>query len=135
VHKVLGEIAIAEGRGRDAIEEIRQGDLLPDGPWHPCHLCFYRDIARAFDAAGEADSTIVYLERFANAPSHYSLETHPGDLPGFLRRLGELYEAKGNREKAIAWYERFVELWKNADQVLQPRVAEVREKLNRLRAS
>jgi hypothetical protein len=32
-----------------------------------------------------------------------------------LCRLGELYEAKGNREKAIDYYQRFVNEWKDAD--------------------
>ncbi len=50
-----------------------------------------------------------------------------------LERLGELYEAKGNAVKAIDAYSRFAELWKNADAELQPRVAEVRGHIERLR--
>jgi hypothetical protein len=44
-------------------------------------------------------------------------------------RLGELYEAKGDRTNAARFYSAFVELWKNADPELQPRVAETRRKL------
>jgi len=32
-----------------------------------------------------------------------------------LKRLGELYEAKGDRENAAKWYAAFVDLWKSAD--------------------
>ena len=59
----------------------------------------------------------------------------PHTLPSILRRLGELYAAKGNRAKAIEHYARFVELWRNADPELQPRVAEVRRRIESLRAS
>ena len=55
------------------------------------------------------------------------------DLARISRRLGELYEAKGDRAKAAAYYQKFVDLWKDADPVLQPRVAEVRQRLARLR--
>jgi DNA-binding SARP family transcriptional activator len=50
----------------------------------------------------------------------------------YLRRLGELYEQKGNRVKAIEYYNRFVELWKNADPELQPQVADIRARVVRL---
>ena len=46
--------------------------------------------------------------------------------------LGELYEAKGERQKALSHYSRFVELWKNADAEFQPRVAEVKRRIARL---
>jgi hypothetical protein len=46
-----------------------------------------------------------------------------------------LYEARGTAPKAIEQYNRFVELWAEADPDLQPQVAEVRKRLERLRAA
>ena len=51
---------------------------------------------------------------------------------GIIQRLGELYEAQGDKQKAASYYTKFVELWKNADPELQPKVAEVRRALARL---
>lgn len=47
-------------------------------------------------------------------------------------RLGELYDARGEREKAIDFYTRFVQLWANADPELQPSVRGVRARLAKL---
>ena len=52
---------------------------------------------------------------------------------GTHKRLGELYEARGDRQKALGHYLQFVELWKNADPDLKPKVREVRAKIDRLR--
>ena len=49
-----------------------------------------------------------------------------------LERLGELYEAKGDIPRAVERYNAFVSLWKNADAELQPKVAEVRRRVQRL---
>jgi hypothetical protein len=46
--------------------------------------------------------------------------------------LGEMYEAKGNVDKALTHYQAFVELWKAADPELQPRVRDVRGRIERL---
>jgi hypothetical protein len=43
-----------------------------------------------------------------------------------------LYEAKADTTKALERYERFAVLWKDADPELQPRVAEVRQRIARL---
>jgi hypothetical protein len=51
--------------------------------------------------------------------------------PG-LKRLGELYEAKGDRKKATEYYSKFVEVWKDADPELQPGVKEIRGRMARL---
>ncbi len=40
----------------------------------------------------------------------------------------------GNTDKAIENYRAFIELWKNADADLQPRVADARKRLARLTA-
>ena len=52
-----------------------------------------------------------------------------------LKRLGELYEAKGDRENAAKRYAEFVALWKTADPELQPTVKDVQARLGRLRTS
>ena len=54
-------------------------------------------------------------------------------LAGIHKRLGELYEAKGDTARAESNYTAFVELWKNADPELQPKVAEVKRRLTALR--
>jgi hypothetical protein len=53
-------------------------------------------------------------------------------LAGVRRRLGELYEAKGDTAKAVAQYRALVEQWKNAEPELQPRVAEVKRRIEAL---
>ena len=56
-------------------------------------------------------------------------------LPLAPRRLGELYEAKGDITNAIKNYEDFVKLWKDADADLQPQVTEIKNRIARLRAT
>jgi hypothetical protein len=48
------------------------------------------------------------------------------------KRLGELYEAKGDNAKAVSHYNAFVNLWQRADPDLQPKVAEVRARMERM---
>jgi hypothetical protein len=48
------------------------------------------------------------------------------------KRLGELYEAAGDRQRAASHYSAFIELWKTADPELQPRVQDVKRRLARL---
>jgi len=48
------------------------------------------------------------------------------------KRLGELYEAKGDNAKAVSHYSAFVNLWQRADPDLQPKVTEVRARMDRL---
>jgi tRNA A-37 threonylcarbamoyl transferase component Bud32/tetratricopeptide (TPR) repeat protein len=133
--RVLTEIALAENRPRDAIKELRRGDSLPDGPADYCEICMYARLARAYDRAAMSDSAIMYFERFVTTPYPIRLIEQDGDplyLAGSYKRLGELYEARGDRQKAMLYYTKFVELWKNADPELQPKVAEVKKRLARL---
>ena len=133
-HWAMAEIAIAERRPRDAIVEIRQADTLPDGPSNDCARCTYAALGRAFDLAGMSDSARVWFERYLQTPFWRRTEPRgdPQYLAGVYKRLGELYEAQGDKQKAASYYTKFVELWKNADPELQPKVAEVRRALARL---
>ena len=130
------EVALAEKRYDEALALFRRSEQLPDGPTHNCTPCTNVMFARVFDAAGAADSAIVYFERYVTEPNHYRLS---GEVEPFFRapshkRLGELYEARNDRQRALTHYRAFVELWKNADPVLQPAVSDVRRRIARLSA-
>ena len=131
-HFTRSELAIAERRGADAVREIRLADRRPDGPADSCVACTLEPLARAFDVAGMPDSAIAAYARYVKTPSAFLFPDTYG-LARAHNRLGELYEAKGDRARAAQHYAAFVEVWKNADPVLQPRVARARARLAALR--
>jgi len=121
-------IDLTAGRPRDAVAKFRQSSMLPDGPRTRCTVCIDVDVARAFDRANMPDSAIASFERFVNSPQ-VDLLTGYATLPWAIRRLGELYQAKGDRARATHYLTRFVELWKDADSDLQPAVRDARQRL------
>ena len=135
LHTALGEIALAAGKPLEAVTEFRRGDIGYDGaPANECAPCLPFNLARAFDAAGQADSAIANFERYIATPFWLkgTVEFDPIRLPAIHERLGQLYETPGNTEKAAEHYRAFIELWKNADPELQPRVTAAKERLKKL---
>ena len=122
----------AEGKALEAVDYYRRSDRLPDGPVVPCTFCLSIGLSRSFDRAGVVDSAIKYYELYATTYDFDRNGLDPLFLAITVKRLGELYEQKGDREKAARYYQSFVNLWKNADAEFQPQVAEVRRKLSRL---
>ena len=51
--------------------------------------------------------------------------------PSYLRRA-QIYEQLGDEERAVDFYTRFIDLWKDCDPELQPQVKAAQERLNRL---
>jgi eukaryotic-like serine/threonine-protein kinase len=132
---VLGEIALADGKAQDAIAEFRRADVAFDGgPRDECAPCMWLDLGRAYDAARKPDSAIVAFERYLATPFYSKIDPSldPTNVPAIRERLGQLYEAAGNTQKAIENNQAFIDLWKNADPDLQPRVADARKRLARL---
>jgi len=130
-HRANGDIALMERRFADALREHRAA--APG-----CATCAAVALAQVHDLAGNPDSAIAYY-------SDYLAHIGGGGTTGGVwspddarylamsyRRLGELLEAKGELSKAAVQYMKFVELWKNADAELQPKVAEIRWRLSRL---
>jgi tetratricopeptide (TPR) repeat protein len=136
VHEALGEIAMTEKRYKDAITEFHRASIAPDGaPATEDMLRVHFNLGRAFDLANQPDSAIAELEALAGTRWDSRLDTDPLVLAGSFKRLGELYDAKGDREKAISYFSKFVDLWKNADADLQPAVSDAKRRLARLQAA
>jgi len=117
---LLGEILIAEESYEEAIS------LLKDAPrmkmpwlWLTQNIIVYNMfnidsfLAQAFKENGDLDQAIEVYEQMTDP----NPENRDGRLirPENYYYLGELYEKKGRKAKAIAYYEKFLTLWKDAD--------------------
>jgi tetratricopeptide (TPR) repeat protein len=132
MHAALGEVALAERNGRQAVAEFRQSDIAYDGkPVDECGACVSFHLGRAFDAANQPDSAIAAFERYLATPYWDKITPmlDPIRVPAVHERLGQIYEAEGNTAKAAEHYRTFIDLWRNADVELQPRVADARRRL------
>ena len=76
-------------------------------------------------------SALAYYEKFLNQRSPEPW-MDANFRARFLVRAGELHEGKGDTQNALRRYQEFLELWRNADPELQPRVREIRERVGRL---
>ena len=121
-------VAFTEGRYDDAITLASKAEERHAISRRHAYIM----IARAHDLAGRPDSAITWFERFVSTPDP-GFVLGPMYLAGSYKRLGELYSEKGEPEKAIANFERFVALWSDAEPELQPRVREVRNRIEELR--
>lgn len=122
-------VEMTAGRPEAAIPHLREAQRT----YYRCDRCAMIDLARAFDLAGQRDSAISYFQQYIDTPRTFLFEDQDW-LAGSYKRLGELYEAAGDLPKAATNLEKFVELWKDADPELQPKVRETRERLTRIRA-
>ncbi len=121
-----GHIAL-EGGSYDAAIDYLSG--LTRGL---CRLCGVFELARAYDLGGQVDSAVATYERYANTPWAGSWRTDPFGLAPALERLGQLYDEREEWEKASEYYARFVELWKDADPELRPRVQAAQRRLDEI---
>jgi tRNA A-37 threonylcarbamoyl transferase component Bud32 len=112
----LGEIALAEGRPRDAMTLFHESDLAPDGlPATRCAVCVFPRLARAAERAAWADSARIYWERYVTTVSLDRVATDQWFLAMAYRRLGESYASAGDAEKAADYRAKLEKLWVNAD--------------------
>ncbi len=126
-HQARGWMALAEGHASAAVEAFSAGRFA-----RFCPDCGDYETGIAWERAGQPDSALAAYRRAAAAGSVWKPTVDPYTLAPSLRRLGELYEERGDRAQALEYYGRFVELWRNADPVLQPQVREVKARMAKL---
>jgi tetratricopeptide (TPR) repeat protein len=129
IEEARGFAALARGRPEEAIPLFREADRL----YYSCSRCAMINLGRAFDLAGQRDSAIAYFQRFVDTPHPFMFEDQDY-LAGSYKRLGELYEAAGDLPRAAVSFGKFIELWRDADTELQPKVRDARNRLDRIRA-
>lgn len=134
-HRMRGHIAFAEGSYGDALREYTDADVVS-----PCRICLAPFKAQAYDRIGQsnADSAIAQYTKLAETADFARIAPRRGIgydadyLAVAYKRLGELWEQKGDGQRALTYYGKFVDLWKNADAELQPLVSDVRRRMSRL---
>jgi tetratricopeptide (TPR) repeat protein len=125
----LGDIASARGRYPEAIADFK-AERETDG--RPQYNVF--QIASAFAKLGQLDSARIYYEYYTAHGAPYRILGDVFYLAATYQRLGEIYEAQGDRKKAIENYLKLTDLWKNADPELQPIVEDAHARVARLSA-
>jgi tetratricopeptide (TPR) repeat protein len=121
---VLGMITLAEGNPQTAVRQLQAAIIAS-----PCERCALAELGRFWEAAGQPDSAIAAYEKYLVSPMEDQLEIDAQYLAFSHKRLGELYDQRGDREKAALHLQKFIELWKNADPELQPQVVEAKRRL------
>ncbi|MEZ4413030.1 MAG: protein kinase [Gemmatimonadales bacterium] len=118
-------VARSEGRWRDAAMAFDAHRVKIR-----CPNCDLVDAAQVWELAGEPDSALARYEASVTLPDARVSDSEASFTLGpTYRHLGEMYEARDDRAKALKYYGDFVDLWRDADAVLQPQVKEVRERM------
>jgi eukaryotic-like serine/threonine-protein kinase len=123
LHRMRGQIAIAAHDYATAQSELRITERVG------CLVCDLPELGRAYDLGGVPDSAIAVYERYLTTKWPDRAEVDAVFLPAVHKRLGELYEARGEREKALAHYRAFIDLWKDADPEMQPKVTDAKQRV------
>jgi serine/threonine-protein kinase len=120
----LGVVALAEGRLEEAERQLR---IAAEGL--PCSICALPDLARVYEKVGKPDAAVTVYERYLSTPWLWRYEPDAVELGWSMKRLAELYDARGEQEKAAATRSKLVQLWRRSDQEMGPVFAEVRSRL------
>ena len=97
-----------------------------------CAGCGDFESAEAFAKLNQPDSARARYEKYISTGGLNRMRLDSDHLAATYQRLGELYEAKGDRAKAREYYGKLLDLWKTADPELQGIVRDTKERVGRL---
>jgi serine/threonine protein kinase/tetratricopeptide (TPR) repeat protein len=115
-----GEIELARGKHNEAIALFETAYKLRDDNYVLESLAFAYLRSGDLEKAMEKYKHLVSRKMFGWEAQEYWIRAH--------YQLGKIHEEKGETEKAIQYYQRFLDIWKDADSGI-PEVEEARERL------
>jgi tetratricopeptide (TPR) repeat protein len=119
-----GRIAAAHDSIDEAIANLRRGLSMINATWTgPRDLDRYWLAHLIQDRDGEEEAISVYGSLYWNPWA---------EAMAYLHRA-ELHERRGELDEAARYYARFIDMWADADDHLQPRVEAARRALERIR--
>jgi len=124
-YHLIGRIELEKENFPKAIEYLDKAiNLLPFQ--HSRHGLFIEALALTYFRAGDPEKA---REEYEKIPNLTTGRLYYGDIyaKSFLM-LGKIYEQQGQKAKAIEHYEKFLELWKDAD----PGIADIEDAKKRL---
>jgi len=132
LHDLLkGEILLTEGSVDKAIDVMEKASLPGRPPLIQTiigfSVPFMKDVlARAYKEKGQIDKAIAEYERLMTIRPEQGRWTliHPR----YHYQLGKLYDDKGLKDKARKQFQKFLEIWKDADPGL-PEVEDAKKRL------
>ena len=123
-HLLMGKIELEKNKSSRAIRSLSKAvDSLyaPEENFPKVHAFFISALAQAHFNAGHLNKAQKNYERIQSLALG---RLDDGDLYAkSFYMLGKIYEQRGQKEKAIENYSKFLEFWKNAD----PGIAEVKD--------
>jgi len=112
---LIGEITFASGKQTEPIENFRNAlSLLPSQCYgYEDHPFYMGSLASAYYQAGNSEEARkIYESMSALTWGQVSF----GDIFALsFYRLGKIFQEEGSTDRAIDFYEKFLDLWKNAD--------------------
>jgi tetratricopeptide (TPR) repeat protein len=120
VNVLQGEIALTKGNTAEAVELFERAYLLRED------IYVLESAANAYYQIKDLDKAV---EKYSGIISNVDLGWEAQDCWILAHyQLGKIYEEKGDVEKAIQYYQKFLSLWKDAD----PGTAKVKDARRRL---
>ncbi len=110
-HNLAGEIALAQGRLRPAVELF--STAMTEYPQFASH----EGLARAYQAQHEWDRAVAGWQQVLEDRGEILQDSFPGDWVVAHLELGRVYYGTGDLAKARSEYEEFFRIWQNADEL------------------
>jgi tetratricopeptide (TPR) repeat protein len=127
---LMGSIELKRSNSKQAIENLEKALLLMPlerDPWSAGQQAYFFDsLAQAYLEAGQQEKALVTYEKITQLTSG-RLAWGVIYAKSFYQ-LGKINEMRGDRKKAIDYYGKFLDLWKDADPG-QPEVDDTRKRL------
>ncbi len=123
-----GWLALGEGRIDESISHFESFRRQ----FERCNGCSAYILGELYEQLGDESSAEASYLGVAETPVYWSYQ-YWDDILGLAQsyeRLGYIYDHRGEWENAAEYYTKFIELWENADEFLQPRVNAARERLD-----